>query len=72
MSEVVLRVSPCELHCVRRDVDAVDTEVRYGAGEQRVEEERDAARACAQVEDGEGLVGGRVDGLKGVGGKEMC
>lgn len=53
---VVPRVAPCEVDGARRDVDAVDGEGAGGGEKQaRGEEERDAAGAGAEVEDGEAL-----------------
>lgn len=42
-----------ESYGLQRDVDAVDVHVGNGVGEEGVEEEGDAAGACAEVYDGE-------------------
>lgn len=69
MREVLLVVPPVavrEVGGVRGNVDALDVEGGDGAREEGREEERDAARACAEVEDGEVLEGW------GVCGEEVC
>ena len=55
MGDVVGKVFACEVGGLRGDVEAEEAESGGVKGEEGGEEERDAACACAKVEDAEGV-----------------